>query len=139
MQALHAQVEGSAKFAPTTAGRHVITEMDGIVALNAATYKTSHSVRFVVLDDAVLVAKRRRNRDAGGGGRNATDKTGGRLVAERCWPLSEMLVLDTKDSASASSITRHDFVVTSQSRHDERVQDPTWEGNTRLSYRATWR
>ncbi|KAF7974912.1 hypothetical protein HWV62_11077 [Athelia sp. TMB] len=104
MQALHAQVEGSAKFAPTTAGRHVIIEMDGIVALNAATYKTSHSVRFVVLDDAVLVAKRRRNRDAGGGGRNATDKTGGRLVAERCWPLSEMLVLDTKDSANMTNV-----------------------------------
>lgn len=99
MQALHAQVEGSSKFVPTTAGRHVITEMDGIVALNAATYKVSHGVRFVVLDDAVLVAKRRRNRDAGGG-RNAADKNGGKLVAERCWPLSEMLVLDTKDSAS---------------------------------------
>lgn len=102
MQALHAQVEGSSKFVPTTAGRHVILEMDGIVALNAATYKVSHSVRFVVLDDAVLVAKRRRNRDAGGG-RNAADKSGGKLVAERFWPLSEMLVLDTKDSASMST------------------------------------
>lgn len=97
MQAMHAQIEGSAKFAPTTAGRHVIVEMDGIFALNAATYKVDHSVRFVVLDDAVLVAKRRRNRDAGG---RTGEKNGGRLVAERCWPLSEMLVLDTKDSAS---------------------------------------
>jgi hypothetical protein len=94
MQTLHSQIEGSAKFAPTTAGRHVVTEMDGILSLNAATYKVDHGVKFVVLDDAVLVAKRRRNRDASG------KSTSGRLVAERCWPLSEMLVLDTKDSAS---------------------------------------
>ena len=66
--------------------------MDGILSLNAATYKVDHVVKFVVLDDAVLVARRRRDR------RNGTES--GRLVAEKCWPLSEMLVLDTKDSAS---------------------------------------
>jgi hypothetical protein len=92
MQTLHSQIEGSAKFAPTTAGRHVVTEVDAILSLNAATYKVDHVVRFVVLDDAVLVARRRRNR------RNGNEN--GRLVAERCWPLNEMLVLDTKDSAS---------------------------------------
>jgi hypothetical protein len=94
MQTLHSQIEGSAKFAPTAAGRHVVTEMDGTFSLNAATYKVNHAVRFVVLDDAVLVAKRRRNRSTSG------KDASGKLVAERCWPLSEMLVLDTKDSAS---------------------------------------
>ncbi|KIM88914.1 hypothetical protein PILCRDRAFT_3077 [Piloderma croceum F 1598] len=98
MQTLHSQIEGSAKFAPTTAGRHVVTEMDGILSLNAATYKVDHGVKFVVLDDAVLVAKRRRNRNASG------KSTSGRLVAERCWPLSEMLVLDTKDSANMTNV-----------------------------------
>lgn len=92
MQTLHSQIEGSAKFAPTTAGRHVVIEMEPILSLNAATFKVDHVVKFVVLDDAVLVARRRRNRRNGG--------ESGRLVAERCWPLSEMLVLDTKDSAS---------------------------------------
>jgi hypothetical protein len=70
--------------------------MDGILSLNAATYKVDHAVRFVVLDDAVLVAKRRRNRNTAASGKSSS----GKLVAERCWPLSEMLVLDTKDSAS---------------------------------------
>jgi hypothetical protein len=112
MQTLHTQIEGSAKFAPTTPGRHVVVEMDSVFALNAATYKIDHSVRFVVMDDAVLVAKRRRRNTIGGGARPSGRLSGGtlsgggfgdgsgKLVAERCWPLSEMLVLDTKDSAS---------------------------------------
>ena len=91
MQSLHAQIEGSTKFVPTTPGRHVVAEMDGISALNTATYKVTHTTRFVLLDDAVLVARKRRRH-------NTSDSD--KLVAERCWPLSEMLVLDTKDTAS---------------------------------------
>lgn len=87
---MHSQIEGSAKFAPTASGRHIVTEMDGIFALNAATYKVDHVVKLVVLDDAVLVARRRRKRD----------NESGKLVAERCWMLNEMLVLDTKDTSS---------------------------------------
>jgi len=94
MQSLHAQIEGSAKFVPTTPGRHVIAEVDGVLALNAATYKPMSAVRFVLLDDAVLVARKRRRRNV-----SERDK----LVADRCWPLNEMVVLDTKDTASAYS------------------------------------
>jgi hypothetical protein len=68
MQTLHTQIEGSAGFVPTTPGRHVIYEMDGIFALNAATYKISDTVKFVVLDDPVLVAKRRRRNNGEGDG-----------------------------------------------------------------------
>lgn len=105
MQELHAHIEGAAKFAPVTPGRHVVAEFEGILSLNAATYKVVGRVRFVLLDDLVLVARRRR-RNAGGA--NAGSEGGnvgggtvneGKLVAERCWPLGEMLVLDTKDSA----------------------------------------
>ena len=66
-----------------------MTEVDNVVALNAATYKVDHSVRFVLLDDAVLVARKRKRRNNG-----ENDK----FVAEKCWPLNEMLVLDTKDT-----------------------------------------
>ncbi|KAH9923140.1 uncharacterized protein BXZ73DRAFT_91470 [Epithele typhae] len=95
MQTLHMQIEGSSKFVPTTPGRHIITEIDNIVALNPATYKVAHSVRFVLLDDAVLVARKRKRRN------NAeSDK----LVAEKCWPLNEMLVLDTKDTPNMNNV-----------------------------------
>ncbi|KAI0095053.1 hypothetical protein BDY19DRAFT_881048 [Irpex rosettiformis] len=95
MQTLHTQIEGSSKFVPTTPGRHVIMEMDNISSLNPATYKVDHAIRFILLDDAVLVARKRRRRN------NAeSDK----LVAERCWPLNEMLVLDTKDTATMTNV-----------------------------------
>ncbi len=102
MQALHAQIEGSSKFAPTLPGRHVIAETDDVLSLNAATYKPIGKVKFVVLDDLVLVARRRRRNGGGGGGGSGNPSSGseGKLVAERCWPINEMLVLDTKDSPS---------------------------------------
>ena len=71
-----------------------MTEMEGISLLNSATYKVEHSVKFVLLDDAVLVARKRARRTA--------DRPA--LVAERCWPLNDILVLDTKDSASKATL-----------------------------------
>ncbi|KAF8548878.1 hypothetical protein OG21DRAFT_667621 [Imleria badia] len=103
MQTLHSQISGSAKFAPATPGRHVVAEMDGIWELNAATYKVISMVRFVILDDGVLVARRRRGGTPTAGTSNAAE-TAGKLVAERCWPLNEMLVLDTKDTASMTNV-----------------------------------
>lgn len=101
MQSLHSSIEGAAKFAPITPGRHVVSEMEGIFSLNAATYKVVGKVKFVILDDAVLVARRRR-RNAGNDGGRGGSLAEGKLVAERCWPLNEMLVLDTKDSSGES-------------------------------------
>lgn len=117
MQQLHAEIEGSAKFIPTLPGRHVVGEMDGVSSLNAATYKVMGRVKFVILDDSVLVARARKRvgaapdagsaaggnaggRGGAGGGGQGKNSEQGKLVAERCWPLSEMLVLDTKDSPS---------------------------------------
>ncbi|KAJ3552494.1 hypothetical protein NM688_g4125 [Phlebia brevispora] len=95
MQNLHTQIEGSSKFVPTIPGRHVILEMDGIAALNPATYKADHSVRFVLLDDSVLVARRRKRRN-----NTESDK----LIAERCWSLNDMVVQDTKDTSSLNNV-----------------------------------
>ncbi|KAF8167544.1 hypothetical protein B0H34DRAFT_669962 [Crassisporium funariophilum] len=105
MQTLHASIEGASKFVPTTPGRHVVGEMEGVLSLNAATYKVTGKVKFVVLDDAVLVAKRRR-RNAGPGAADGSGSTvnEGKLVAEKCWPLNEMLVLDTKDSPNMTNV-----------------------------------
>ncbi|KAF8899240.1 hypothetical protein BD779DRAFT_1690750 [Infundibulicybe gibba] len=119
MQALHAQIEGSAKFAPTTPGRHVVAEIDGVFSLNAATYKVMGNVKFVVLDDAVLVAKKRRR--AAAGDRNGGPSEG-KLVAERIWPLNDMLVLDTKDSPSMTNVFK---IRSGKETHVYRTDTPT--------------
>ncbi|TFK42011.1 hypothetical protein BDQ12DRAFT_645406 [Crucibulum laeve] len=103
MHSLHAAIEGAAKFVPTTPGRHIVGEMEGVLSLNAATYKVVGKVKFVILDDALLVAKRRR-RNMGGGETSGSTVNEGKLVAERCWPLNEMLVLDTKDSPTMTNV-----------------------------------
>jgi len=98
MQTLHATIEGSSKFVPITPGRHIVGEMENVFSLNAATYKVAGKVKFVLLDDAVLVAKRRRRNAGAAGADGSSTVNEGKFVAERCWPLNEMLVLDTKDS-----------------------------------------
>lgn len=90
---LHSNIEGSAKFVPPLAGRHVVTEVENMWSLNAATYKVEYAVHFVLLDDALLVAKRRKRRTG----------EGGKLVAERCWQLGEINVVDVKDSLGTPS------------------------------------
>jgi exocyst complex component 8 len=103
LHTLHAQIEGSAKFIPTTPGRHVVAEMDsGVFALHSATYKVAHPVRFVLLDDAVLVARKRhrRNDQSAAAGSGAGAGSQGKWVAERAWSLTEMVVLETKDTPS---------------------------------------
>ncbi|OBZ68581.1 Exocyst complex component EXO84 [Grifola frondosa] len=72
-----------------------LAEWKGMPSLLHIDESASVAVRFVLLDDAVLVAKRRRRRN------NAEND---KLVAERCWPLNEMLVLDTKDTSSMSNV-----------------------------------
>ncbi|KAJ3510518.1 hypothetical protein NLJ89_g4622 [Agrocybe chaxingu] len=121
MQTLHATIEGASKFVPTTPGRHIVGEMENVFSLNAATYKVTGKVKFVVLDDAVLVAKRRR-RNAGpvGGDGGGSTVNEGKLVAEKCWALNEMLVLDTKDSPSSiASLPPSSFEANCLLRHDE--------------------
>ncbi|EIW87188.1 hypothetical protein CONPUDRAFT_149220 [Coniophora puteana RWD-64-598 SS2] len=124
MQTLHTQIEGAATLAPTTPGRHVVHDLDGVLALNPATYRPTHTVKFVVLDDAVLIAKRRR-RVGGAGGGGAGEGDGGKLVAERCWPLIEMLVLDTKDTSTLTNVFkvrhgRETYVFRTEAASDKR-------------------
>ncbi|KAG8804158.1 exocyst complex component exo84, partial [Serendipita sp. 399] len=96
MQELHAKIEGSAKFVPTIPGRHIIYQSPEMYHLNQATYKVEYAAVLVLLDDSILVAKRRRRRNG----------ERGRLVAERCWNLSEIVIVDVKDSANRTNIIK---------------------------------
>lgn len=88
LSALWEGVEGSQKLLPYVPGRHLIAESASFLELNAATYKPKQNVHLFLLNDAMLVSVKKR-RGTGGG---VT-----RLVAERCFNLSEIVVVDLKD------------------------------------------
>jgi hypothetical protein len=108
IQSLWTQISGSQKFLTYVPGRHLICEASNFVELNSATYKAKQTVELFLLNDLLLVAvrKRKRNETAGaavkgkGGGEvgKEDEKQRGRLVAERCWNLNEVVVVDVKDS-----------------------------------------
>ncbi|EQL02669.1 hypothetical protein G6O67_000844 [Ophiocordyceps sinensis] len=92
MQALYKNVEGSQKFLPNAAGRHVVQNAGPWVELDNATYKSRRAMQVFLLNDHLLIASRKKRKaDAP----NA-DSRGPmiKLVADRCWPLLDIEVVD---------------------------------------------
>lgn len=96
---LWATVEGSQKYLPLVPGRHLVFETHEFVELNAATYKAKQSVSMFLLNDLLLIAGRRRMKSIHGDDR---ERERGRMVAERCWVLADLVVVDVKDSGGES-------------------------------------
>ena len=94
-------VEGSQKYIPLAPGRHLVFDTHNFVEINAATYKAKQSVSMFLLNDLLLIAGRRRMKSAAGpsaGGERDKERDRGRMVAERCWVLADLVVVDVKDS-----------------------------------------
>lgn len=89
-------VEGSQKFVPQAYGRHLIAETSQFVELNAATYKPKQAVSLFLLDDLLLVAVQKK--------RHYGSRV--HLVADRCFSLSDIVVVDLKDSRDVSSAVK---------------------------------
>ena len=85
--ALWENIEGSQKFVPYVPGRHLIAETSQFVEVNAASYKPKQAVALFLLDDLLLIAVQRK--------RHYGMRV--HLVAERCFGLSEIVVVDLKD------------------------------------------
>lgn len=86
--ALWENIEGSQKFVPYVPGRHLIAETSQFVEVNAATYKPKQAVALFLLDDLLLIAVQKK--------RHYGNRV--HLVAEQCFGLSEIVVVDLKDS-----------------------------------------
>ncbi|GAA5898494.1 exocyst subunit EXO84 [Sporobolomyces salmoneus] len=98
LSALWEGVEGAQKFLPYVPGRHIITEASTFIELHAATYKPKQAVHLFLLNDAMLVSvKKRRGPGIGGAVR---------LVAERCFNLSEIVVVDLKDGGDLQNAVK---------------------------------
>lgn len=96
---LWSTVEGSQKYLPLIPGRHLVFETHNFIELNPATYKAKQSVSLFLLSDLLLIAGRRRTKTA-----VADEKARGRMVAERCWVLADLVVIDVKDSGGGLKV-----------------------------------
>ena len=100
---LWSTVEGSQKYLPLVPGRHLVFETHDFVELNAATYKAKQNVSIFLLNDLLLVAGKRRTKVAPGLSTEQDKmRARGRMVAERCWVLADLVVVDVKDTGGES-------------------------------------
>lgn len=116
LQILWKRVEGSQKYLPALPGRHIITESQRWVELNAATWKPRRRVALVLLNDHLLIAIEKKRKDliaadakskrqsTYDGGPSANQTT---FVAERCWALQDVSLADISsgDSRGNGSIS----------------------------------
>ncbi|CAK7211381.1 exocyst complex component exo84, partial [Sporothrix eucalyptigena] len=104
MQALYKNVEGSQRFLPMALGRHVVQNAGQWIELDNATYKSRRAMQIFLLNDHLLVASRKKRKaDGPGGGGGPMLK----LVADRCWPLLDIEVIDM--AGSGESVTSPSF------------------------------
>ncbi|KAL2754369.1 hypothetical protein ACRALDRAFT_1081431 [Sodiomyces alcalophilus JCM 7366] len=103
MQALYKNVEGSQKFLPHSAGRHVLQNAGPWVELDNATYKSRRAMQIFLLNDHLLIASRKKKKTDGPprDGQSPVIK----LVADRCWPLLDVEVVDMAGTGESSTST----------------------------------
>ncbi|KAF4555447.1 Exocyst component 84-like protein [Elsinoe fawcettii] len=117
LQALWKRVEGAQKYLPAVPGRHILYESSRWVELNAATWKPRRRVHLILLNDHLLIATEKKRAEGlpstspnlsnnrrvsmyGGPNSAAAPTT---LVADRCFPLSDITMSDISRSAPTPS------------------------------------
>ncbi|MCJ1275756.1 exocyst complex component exo84 [Puttea exsequens] len=105
LHALWKNVEGSQKFLPAIPGRHVVLEQSAWVELDAATWKARRHAHLFLLNDHLMVATRRKKRVDPNATTNgdAGQKASTRTVAERCWPLQDIDMVDLASLGSSGA------------------------------------
>ena len=99
------KVEGSQKFLPALPGRHIKHESGHWVELNAATWKPRRHVHIILLNDHLLIATWKKRRvDSTTANRDVTQKPS-KLVAEKCFALQDIDMLDLATSGAANSVS----------------------------------
>lgn len=101
LQALYKNVEGSQKFLPIGTGRHVVQNAGPWIELDNATYKSRRAMQIFLLNDHLLIASRKKRKLEGPGADARGPMT--KLVADRCWPLLDVEVVDMAGTGDTSS------------------------------------
>lgn len=103
LQEMWKQIAGSQKFLPAAPGRHVIQDAGNWLELDPATWKPRREMRLFLLNDHLLVASRKKPSAEDGGSRGAPQTARERLVADRCWPLLDIEMVDLASSNNAAT------------------------------------
>lgn len=102
LQTLWKTVEGSQKYLPAVPGRHIVLETGHWVELDSATWKPRRPVHIVLLNDHLLVAAKKRKR-VDQNNQNNRGPVPTKLVAEECWPLQDIDMIDLSANLGTSS------------------------------------
>ena len=111
LHALWKNVEGSQKFLPAVPGRHVVLEQSTWLELDAATWKPRRYAHIFLLNDHLMVATKRKRRidpnamTNGDAGQTNTSRT----VADKCWPLQDIDMVDLASVGSSGTSDRRDM------------------------------
>ena len=106
LQSLWKNVEGSQKFLPAVPGRHIVRDSPHWVELNAATWKPRRVMHMFLLNDHLLIASRKKKRVEQTAGAPKPQSVPSKLVAERCFPLQEIQIIDLASAASTKDANR---------------------------------
>lgn len=96
LASLFKHVEGAQQYLPSIPGRHVVTESGGWYQLNAATWRPLQPAHIFLLNDHILIATKKRN-----AARGADHQVADRLIAENCWPLNDVTLIDISKEGQA--------------------------------------
>lgn len=105
LQTLWKTVEGSQKFLPAVPGRHIVIETGNWVELDSATWKPRRPVHIVLLNDHLMVAVKKRKRVDQSNHRGPVPT---KLVAEQCWPLQDIDMIDLGANMGAGAARDED-------------------------------
>lgn len=100
------KVEGSQKFLPALPGRHIKHESGHWVELNAATWKPKRHVHIILLNDHLLIATWKKRRVESSAMNSDNSKKTTKLVADKCFALQDIDILDLAASNTANGMNR---------------------------------
>jgi hypothetical protein len=101
LQTLWKSVEGSQKFLPALPGRHVVQNAGPWIELDNATWKPRRAMQIILLNDHLLIASRKKKKVEGNGGDQRQSPL--KLVADRCWPILDIEVVDLAGTSESNS------------------------------------
>lgn len=107
IMALWDNVEGSHRFIPQAENRHIVRECVNFYDINPKTLQPRQAVHLFLLNDCLLLARRRANK----------------LVADHCWDIQDLTIVDIKDSADLTNTLRIVVYPETFIYRSERIED----------------